>query len=269
MNAVQLALGEAWSYTRGRAVLVVAVVILVPVVSGLIARGGYSLWDGADYFSLQLSNLVPLLFPFLVVAIYLPRLSDEFANGFTRSVRTRTTIGTYLASRLVAAAILAFLTFAAMVVVVWLVSFVADPLLGLNDYGSAAPPGQEDPIPPLATRFTFSQLFAYSSAMFGVGYAAWVGINAATYAVLGGLALALVENRFIALSVPAIVYWLGSFVTAVLGWEEFSPSTSVFPFSITQQEIWQPFVQWGILLVAVASAVVVMRKREYDVPGLG
>ncbi|MFB7799690.1 hypothetical protein [Isoptericola sp. NPDC056134] len=245
------------------------IVVLMPAAIGILVREEYALSGSLEFFGLMLRNFVPLLFPVLVTVVYLPRLSDEFANGFTGSVRTRTTLRTYLGSRIATAALLSFLTFTAMIVVCWLVAFVIGPLVGMNEFenvlpAGAAPDALLDPV----SRATFTQLYADPPVLYGVVYAVWVGLNAALVAVFGTLSLILISNRFVALAVPTVAFLVVGFALQVLGLAPFTPTFATFPFGLAQQPLWTPFVPFMALAIVCAGLWVYVERRNFETSGL-
>lgn len=238
--------------------------MLFPPVYGFAVAGGYALRDPHEFFELELAGFPALLFPIVVSAAYLPRLADEWSNGFLVSARTRTTAGTYLSGRIWAAAMIAGVTLTVMVAIAAVAAFVVAPLAGIAFTGDL--PGNT-PHPP-EEAFTFSQLSAVSPALMCVVYSLWVGLNASLYAAFGAVVLMLVENRFIALAAPTAWYWLLNLATALLGLEAFGPTTMVFPFNITQQPIWHAFIPFGVLLLVTVGLWRLVVRREFATAGL-
>lgn len=238
--------------------LVAAVIVALPTAYGLTIRDQYALVDAQDLFTLMLGDVMPLTFPLWVSLLYQPRLLDEWANSFTRGVRTRMPMRTYLASRAAVAATWAAGVFSTMVVLAWVAAFAV--------FGSSGMV-QASPVP-VAERFTFSQLYAVSPVVFITVYAAWVGLNAAAYGVLSTAASALIGNRFIALVTPIAFYLVAGFALAVLRLEHIGTATSIFPFSIVQQPIGYALVPLLGVLVLAAAAFVVAGRQQYFTAGL-
>lgn len=264
-----LIIQELKSVLRSPASFIAMVIVAIPTAFGYLTRSSNTLVDELDLFSLMLSNLLPLTFPLLVVALYLPRVSDEFSNNFVNVARVRSSIGSYMTAKVATGAIFAFSTFALAVMLAGLFAFGVDPALGLTHFRPEAMGlDQEALVDESLTRYTFSQLLSLSPLVYCVVYALWVGLNAASYSVLGLLALMFAENRFVALAAPFLVYQLVNFALAVLGFEEFGVSTSIFPFSINQQPLWHPLVPFVVIFAATAAVWSYARFREFDTPGL-
>lgn len=234
------------------------VIVLLPTLYGLAIRDAYALTDAADLFTLMLSNLVPLMFPLLVSLTYQPRLLDEWSNSFPRLTRTRIDVRGYLATRAGVAATLASTVFAVMILVAWL---SAHSLFGDAGFAQASPVAVSD-------RFTFSQVHAISPVLFVLCYSGWVGLNAGAYAVFSTALSAVAGNRFLALAAPLVLYFLGGFALAVLGLEEISPSSSIFPFNITQQPMLFAVVPLMFVLVTSAALFALVHRRNYATAGL-
>jgi hypothetical protein len=245
---------------------IAAAIMAFPVTYGYLVREEYRLEDKLDLFTLMFENYVPLLFPILIAALYLPRLADEFSNGFVTAVRTRVHVGRYLISRMGSAAIVAFLTFFTTILIGWIVVAYIDPLLWSSTAYHPSGPG-ETPNPP-ESRFTYSQIYELSPLLMVVTWASWVGINAALYSILGVLVLMLVQNRFLALAIPSVIFLIGNLATALLGLEEFGPLNMVFPFSISQQPIWHSFVPFGVTVLACIALWLTARSRDFATAGL-
>jgi hypothetical protein len=264
-----LIIQEIRSVLRSPTTAIASAIIATPAIFGYMTRASYTLVDELDLFSLMLSNLLPLTFPLLVVALYLPRVSDEFSNNFVNVARVRSSVSSYLGVKVATGALVAFVTFSLAVLLAGLLAFWIDPALGLTKFRpEAMGMNQEALMVESLTRYTFSQLLASSPLVYCLVYAAWVGLNAAIYIVLGLLALALIENRFVALAAPFLVYQLANFTLAVLGFEEFGISTSIFPFSINQQPMWHPVVPLAATVAVAAIIWSYMRFREFDTSGL-
>ncbi len=242
-----------------------AVIVVTPLMFAISQTGSSPARDRLELFSLSWSNLMPLLFPLLIGVVFLSRLADEFSNGGTRAVRTRTPLGRFLAVRAARVAAVAFGVFALAVIVSWFHAFVT-PSEQLGGLISPPEPGETHSDP--SERYRFAGLLNIHPAVFGLFYAAWLGTNAAAYAVLGVAALVWVQNRFVALAVPFIVYLVLTVGPAVVGQESFSSSMAIFPFSLEQVPAWQALPQLFVVAGAALLALVSASWRDYETPGL-
>lgn len=110
-------------------------------------------------------------------------------------------------------------------------------------------------------RHTFTQLLEYGSITYGLFYSSWVASNAAAYASLGFLLVLIIENKFLALSIPFLLYLLGSFVMGAFSITKFRFADSVFPFNYIQQPIWTAFIPFLFLVVLCLILVIIVSKR--------
>jgi hypothetical protein len=158
-------------------------------------------------------------------------------------VRIRIPLATYLFSKLVVNAILSFLIAFLMVFVPFIFSMYIEPVLDIVHLY----PADGNPIP----YTTFEQLLFLGTLPYGIIYSLWVGLNGMMYATMGLLLVMILEKPFVALSIPFMYYLLGNFITQILGYEQFSPTYTIFPFSISQQPLWTVFVPFTILCIVI------------------
>lgn len=243
------------SARRPHVIVLSILIIVVPSISGLLARGGYALDHWMSYFTIML-DLVALPFPLLVALLTQPRLLDEWSNTFALSVRTRQSPSQYVASRILASGVLAGAVFLAMTLLSFLVA-----RLTFSDHGYDIPS-----LGPIETRFDMSQLWALSPGFYVVTYSLWVGMVAATVGAWCTLLTALIANKFVALAAPMLLWFGGNFVLAVIGLEElaFPP----FRFHISQQPLWDDLAGWLVILATIAGMYWIVRRRDFQTTGI-
>ncbi|GAA1710850.1 hypothetical protein GCM10009809_04020 [Isoptericola hypogeus] len=240
-------------------------IVALPTAQALTQVSSNRLWDNFDLFTLMMSDWLPLLFPLLVTALYLPRFAGELSHGFIRPVRPRTPIGTFLDSRIATAALLAFGVFFVAVAIAALVAFVGNAGHAITPL---TPPGAGETPHPVSGRTTFSPLYSISPALYGVAMATWIGANAALWSVVGGLCLLLVGNRFLALAAPTVLFMVLQVAIAYAGFDAFILTGSIFQSNIVQQPAWYPFVQFAGVGLVVALAYAWVRRRRYETSGV-
>lgn len=226
-----------------------------------IRAGSYDIIDELDLFSLALYDLLPATFPILISVFCLLRYSDELSNGFTRSVRTRTSLGNYLLSSSLKVALSAMAIFTIVVFIVWLYAFVLSPATFATLHPGEIPES-------VSSRYRFTELMAISPLLYGAFISLWTGLNAAAYAALGFAALVWIPNRFVALAIPFIVYWAATIVPALFGLESYAAAHSVFSFSIIQVPWWQAIPHLIAIACFASIGLFAAKFVDYQTPGL-
>jgi len=220
-------------------ILIWFALIITPIVYNLIRVKEYSLLDPLDFYTLIISTILPLFFPIVVVIIYLVTFSRQISNNFILYTRLRIDIKKYLGAKFITNAIVVFFVMFSSVFIPFIFAFYIEPLLGIIVYEPEnSGLSTSELIKNTYQRYTFSQLLEYGSFTYGFLYAVWVGVNSVIYTSLGFFALLLINNRFLALSIPFLLYHLGSFIIAVLNYPMLLLDASIFPFNITQYPIW-------------------------------
>lgn len=264
--ALPLVAMELRRFVRSWRLALAVVIAAIPSVQGLLRGPSYRLWDNFDLFDLMMSDWIPLLFVLLVTALYAPQFSEQLSHGFVRQARTRASMDSLVVSRIATGAIAAFTTFFLAIAIAWFMAFVANAAHGLIDVTPPLP-GETDH--PIQSRTAFSRLYVDPPILFGLVFAAWVGLNAALWAVIGGIAQIVIGNRFLALAAPALAYWGLDLVLALIGAEGFGPGASIFQHNVTQQAAWAPFVQFAVLSAAAGTAAWWISRRRYECAGVG
>ena len=227
-----------------------AVVLLLfasPALFGWWLVEDYALVDRYDHFTLALSSLVPLAFPLLATLLYGLYFSQELSAGAWLPLQLRRGRRGYLLRHLGRAAALGFVVGAVMIAIVGVLTLWATPKFGWVTY--FPDPGARVPV----ERFTFAQLLPLGDAAFLSSYAAWVGVHAALYGMLGVLALVNVSNRLLALALPAVGQFLIDFLLAVLGLARWGMIAAVFPFNLRQIPLHVPLISTLAFLLIVAA----------------
>ncbi len=259
LKTVRKELRTALSWKVG---VFVAALLVLPSLFGTVISDGYALSGSADFFTLVMAGVLPLIFPLLAVAVYAVPFSDQLSNRYLVYTRIRIDIRRNLATKALANLILAFIVFFLVAFIPFLWAFFIEPSLGvINEYHqSRVSPGVVAVSP--STINTFSQLLAIGPWAYGVGYSLVLGLNGAIYASLGFLLLFLIPNRFVAIAIPFVGYNIFNFVFGVLAIPQFSPAI-VFPFNLTQFPMWVPFVPFTVLIVVALGLAVYVHRNTH------
>lgn len=247
-----------------------SILIISPILYTLLRIKEYSLLDRLDFYELTMSTMLPLLFPLIVVLIYLVSFSNEITNNFIFYTRLRIDIENYLVTKFTINAILVFIIMFSFSFIPFVFAFYIEPLFNFIVY---EPENSgltfSELIRNSYERLTFSQLLEYGSFIYGFSYSVWVGLNGILYSSLGFLSLLLLKNRFLALSIPFLLYHLGSFIIAVLGFPMLLLDASIFPYNTIQFPIWVVFIPFLFILLICIGVYVYIRKSLYTLDNLG
>ncbi|BBW97131.1 ABC transporter permease [Geobacillus sp. FSL W8-0032] len=244
------------AFTWRQWVVWAALVLVLPSIQFALIKDGYVYYRQLDLFLRVNSNFVPLLFPIIMILVYAISFPSEQKNYFLPYVRIRTSLTTYFFGKLIANAILSFLIAFFIVFLPFVFCMYVEPHLGIVRLY----PTDGNPIP----HTTFEQLLVLGTLPYGILYSLWVGLNGMMYATMGLLLDMILEKAFVALSIPFIYYLLGNFIAQVLGYDQFSPTYAIFPFSISQQPLWTAFVPFGVLCLIVVILIVYLKERLHQ-----
>lgn len=225
-------------------------VVITPVING-----AYLFFRPIEVHSQIISSsAISLLFPILLVVLYANSYANEKKDNFLLYAKPRINLTNYIIAKGFANAIVTFIVAFLMIFIPFLFIQYIDPVLHIIHYETQ----YYEPV----SVGTFEFLAERSTLLYGVVYSLWVAINGVLYVTLAYLLTICIKNRFVALSVPFLWWFIMNFVTGVLGIERFSPIFSVFPFSITAQPIWTVFVPFVVIVLAVVGLVVYIRSKE-------
>lgn len=234
--------------------LILVICAVVPTQVALANVSSYALPFPLALYSLAMrNNPLGLLFALLAAIPYVVPFGEEVSHRFLTYSRTRANIRRTVVLKYFWCSLLTAAAFFFVGLLPYAVTLLAGIRYSPENYFLNSP-GQ---IAKAESEFvTFSELMAVNPWAYGLFYSAWLAVNAAVYASLALSATLLSTNRFIGLSLPWVCTLVATFVLAVLGFEEFSPST-VTPFNLDQLEPWQPVVPFVFVLAVAALASVV------------
>ncbi|CUA78979.1 ABC transporter permease [Anoxybacillus suryakundensis] len=241
--------------TKKNILLWFSMVIFLPASRFYMISKGYQFFEPVEVFQETISGIVPLLFPAIVIIVYLPSFLQEQRNKFITYTRPRIPLRTYIASKgLVNAFFTGVVTFLLIFIPFIFIVYV-EKHLGIINYSS---PTENVRIPAV----TFSQFLRYGDLAYGFIYSLWVAINGVVYSTIAFILLLNVSNPFIALSIPFLFYHILNFVTGIFHVAMFSPLSTIFPFNIEEQPLWTIFVPFLFLIAFLVLAFVFTLRND-------
>ncbi len=235
--------------------------IIGPIIFAVSKSDEYMLFRPVDLFTLILENILPMLFPLIVVCIFLLNFSNEKKDHFLFYTRSRIPIKKYLKNKFWLNNFSVFTVIFLFVFIPFVFCFYIEPSLGLVKY---YPIESESDI----STHTFSQFLSYGSLVYGVVYSLWVALNGVLYAAIAFFLLMTINNSFLALSLPFIFYHIVDFGIAILGFSKFSLTSTIFPFNIVQQPLWTVIVPFFFLALILLCLYIYIRKNFYKLDAL-
>lgn len=244
------------AFTIRNLLIWMGVIILLPALRFYTIKEGYQFFEPIEVFQETVSTIIPLLFPALIIIIYLPLFLQELRNNFVLYTRTRVPLNTYLLSKIIANALLTGCIVFLLIFIPFIFTIYLEPHLGIVSY---SPKDAHSVVP----TFTFSQILEHSNLAYGMIYSLWVSINAVIYSSIALLLMLILSNPFVSLSVPFLFYHIFNFVTGILNVPMFSPLSALFPFNIVEQPLWTVLVPFVFLLIIfIGLFVFIMRKQR-------
>lgn len=236
-------------------VLTWVLIITLPVwIQFLIINDGYSFTDNIDLYGRLLNGIHAMIFPILVLFVFADTIIYERNNNYLTYTKIRIDFNTYLNAKII---VNGFLSFGVLFLYAFLPFLFAQYINPQVAFISSVESSVN-----LPGTVTFDQLLVYGPFVYGFIYSLWVGFNGVLYATLPLILCLILDNSFVALSIPFVWYQGMSFVSAVLGISKFAPLYTVFPYSIIQQELWTVLVPFTILLITVIVCYVYLKKRN-------
>jgi flagellar biosynthesis protein FliQ len=233
------------------------IILVIPLISFFPVMDGYYYFNSVELFQEMVGLYIPLIFPALIVFIYLPDFVQEKVNNFIMYTRPRISLNIYILSKGITNAFLTGIILFLMIFFSYVFATFIEPnflkLVAIS--------------PPLKGHYkngvTFSEFLKYGGLIYGLVYSLWVALNAVLYTTISFLLMLIIRRPFISLSVPFLFYHVFNFVAGVFGVARFSPLSTIFPFNIEQQELWTTMVPFGFLItVGCILFVLAVRERE-------
>ena len=233
-----------------------ALVLVFPTIQFLLVMNNYVYYRQLEIFLRVNNGFLPILLPFLMVLVYAVRFIGEQKNNFIPYARIRISLKDYIGSKAIVNALFSFSAAFLMVFIPFLFIIYIEPSLGIIEL---YPPGSS---PKVVT--TFEQLLPYGTLTYGLIYSIWVGLNGMLYATIAFLLLQLLNNSFVALSIPFAGYMVIVFILQVFHLDKFSPMDSGFPFGIGQQPLWTVFIPFSAICLVITVLILNVRKKLYS-----
>ncbi|MCT4782114.1 MULTISPECIES: ABC transporter permease [Exiguobacterium] len=243
-----------------RSLLVYATIIfIVPLVQFMTIREQYQFFEPIEVFEESVSTIPAMLFPVLAVLVFLPNILAEHRHHFMTYTRTRVELSTYLLVKGIVNAVLSGIVLFLMIFVTFLFVYYIEPMLHLVTYTDVI----EGEIVPQTTLSFLADIHPF---LYGFFHAVWIGMNGALYATMAYLLMLMLENVFVAISLPFLSYHILNFVAGIFQSPQFSPLSTLFPFNISAQPVWTMFVPFFIFLSLVTGLYVfgLRRRREWS-----
>lgn len=251
----QLSVELKRAYTEKNLYIWLSIIFVLPIISFFSIIRGYTYHDTIELFQSIISTFIPILFPVLILIIYLPDFWYEQKNNFISSTQPRVSLRIHILSKgIINAFLTGFITFL-MIFISFVFARYIEADLGIIDYF---------PIPSDVSQseVTFSQLLSVGDFTYGLVFSLWVSINAIVYSTIAYILMLLVRSKFIAFSVPFVFYHIFNYVSGVLQVPQFSPLSTIFPFNIEQQPLWTVLVPFSFLLISLIGLLLfALRNR--------
>lgn len=232
------------------------VLIFLPLIVVIpIINGSYQFFRPLEVHSQLLSSsAIALLFPILLVPLFSGSYANEKKNNFLLYVKPRVRLTDYLFAKGLVNGIVTLIVVFSMIFIPFMFIKYLDLFFNVIQY-------EADYYEPVSVG-TFEFLAEKSVFLYGVVYSIWVAINGALYVTVAYLFSILIKNRFVALTIPFLWWFIMNFITGILGIESFSPVYSVFPFLITSQPVWVVFVPFITLIVAIIGLLIFIKSKN-------
>ncbi|PAD74412.1 MULTISPECIES: ABC transporter permease [Paenibacillus] len=222
----------------------------------------YELRDSLDFFTFTIGSILPILFPIVSVLVLTISFAADIHHRFLTYTRMRRPIIETLNINFWANLVLTFIFFFCLIISLFIFAYYIEPLLGIANFNPAGYGLTTDNIAEdTYMRHTFTQFLRYGTLTYGIVYALWVGLNAGLFAAIGFVLVLLLRNRYLALSLPFVIYVVGIFTLSALGAEIYRPSYTIFPFDRIQSPIWTALIPFTILSVIVAGSLIYIKRN--------
>lgn len=214
--------------------------------------------------------ITPFMFIFPLIAGLLGcwKMYTEVGQRFASLHGARQSMRRYLARRLLCSALVPAGAYFVYAVLAFLVAYYLWPQIGnpgvnpVNYAMTAAEAAQAE----LADT-SYSQLLEFGTPVYGLAYAAWLGVSAGFYAVATALCLVVMKNRLAAIALPSAVFLAQSVLSIAVTGPQSALVFSVFPFGLTQLPIAAAAApQLALDLAVIVFAVYVftnVRRKGY------
>ena len=122
------------SFTVKNILLWLSIIILLPAIRFYTVKEGYQFFVPVELFQEMVSTIISLLFPALVIVIYLPTFLQEQKNNFIQYAHPRIPLNTYLLSKAITNALLTGLIAFLLIFLSFIFAVYIEPHLGIVAY---------------------------------------------------------------------------------------------------------------------------------------
>lgn len=255
LNQIKIELSKELS---ARKILIyLAIILVAPLIQFLTVYNTYQFFTPINVFEKTVSSIPSMLFPALAILVYIPTFVSEYNNNFLTYTRPRIDLKKYLIVKGIVNAMLSGIALFLMIFITYILIRFIEPFFGIINYA---------PMSQFNTKIinTFSFVFGDNPLLYVLMYALWVGLNASLYATCAYILILSLENVFVAITIPFLMYHIFNFVSGILSSPEFSPLSTVFPFNIVAQPIWTvlvPFLTIAFINFLICKLVLFSRKE--------
>ncbi|MRX72131.1 ABC transporter permease [Bacillus lacus] len=233
--------------TLNRILMCLAIIFIPTTVQFLYVKTGYQFYRPVEVHTEMIGGIIALLFPILFIIIYSNSYASEIKDNFITYMKSRTKLSNYLLAKGIVNAVLTFAVAFSMVFVSFVLIVYIEPLLNIVVY-------ETRDIRHVSVG-TFEIFLSYGTLTYGLVYSFWVAVNAVLYSTASYVLTIIIKNNFLALSLPFLWYFVVNYAIAILGFPQFSMSSTAFPFNITQQPIWTIFVPFTTNIMILFSLI--------------
>lgn len=224
------------------------VIMSLPMAYFLLRYSQYTFSSEYDVFTFFLDSFVPIVFVIFAVLVYTGMFAQEVSNRFIVYTRLRISLKKLLSIKFAANFTITFGVFFIFIFAYFVFAYYVEPIIGLVRYDPSFFALNGTTVEEYTVKQnTFSQLLAYGEIIYGFIYSLWVAINAALFATFAFLLVLLLDNSFVALSLPFGLYLVQSFFMGAFGLVKYQFFQAVFPFNYMQLPIWTSLVPTAAL----------------------
>lgn len=234
----------------------VALVAIAPSADAALQISRWGLIDHYDLYGLILDTPLTLVFPLVIVAISCLPFTGQLSHRWISQTRTRASIRRVLGRRFGRIVAWSFAAGALFTGVPVIVAYALWPLWGDPGIDPAgAYMTADEAIVDSFGRDSYSWLLVHGPAVFGVAYSMFVGLAAASFGALGFAFLATVPNRFLALSLPLLLWMVWDTAAHFSGVPRASIRMSVFADGLSPGPLLETVLPTLVLFVMTIAFV--------------
>ncbi|MBC6308862.1 hypothetical protein HCJ66_04750 [Listeria sp. FSL L7-1582] len=260
---MKLILTEMKKSLDKKIIIISGILIFVPMIYTFVNLKKYDYSDWLSVYANTVGGILALLFPLIVSFLYLIYFHEKLSKRFIVYTRTRRDIKKTVKISIITNVCLVFSVVFLMMFIPFIFYVYIEPILGIikyvpeNSYLFTA----ADILKAQIDQYAFTQLIGVSPFFYGFVYSIWVAINGVLWSLVTFYLTLILNNVFLGISIPFVVYEVMNFVCAMLGFPQYSSMIAIFPFNIGQLSFWDPFVPFVILVAVVTGMVLYVHKN--------